>query len=88
MATDTHFEKLISEIRKLSDGDTPHRAAAAALMSIVESWSALRGDIDDGNLAPGVVPPQNLMFMYDRMIEILEHERAAAKDDVQKAFAN
>ena len=88
MSTDTRFQKLDEVTRQLHNGDTPHRAAAAALASIREQWGELLTDIDAGNLPAGSIPPANLEFMYDVLISVLTEQRSLIEQELQQAFSD
>lgn len=87
MTTEPRFQKLDEITRQLQGGDTPHRAAAAALASIREQWGELLSDIDDGNTSAGSIPPANLALMYDAMISVLTDQRLLIKQELEQAFA-
>jgi hypothetical protein len=87
MSTGTRFQKLNEVVRELQRGDTPHRAAAAALISMSEQWSELLTDIDDGNLPAGAIPPENLLFMYDVLVKVLTEQRSLVEQELKSALA-
>lgn len=87
MLIETRFQKLDEITRQLQAGDTPHRAAAAAIASIRKQWGELLTDIDDGNTSAGSIPPENLALMYDVLISVLTDQRLLIKQELQQAFA-